>query len=165
MYQFRLQRTDGSPADPPTYRSSTLNSRQGDEIPLTAERTLRVLSVRDDDADQPPALVVEDLPRAATTDAASFGEGSAARGGNPDSGRGRQLARWVPPEPVRDRRNGEGRGEAIGSTIATDDATQRISPTSTGVHGHRFDVAVGGRRPLGIAVAQNCPWPRLWKYL
>jgi hypothetical protein len=62
MYHFRLQRTDGSPADPPTYRSSTLNWRQGDKIPLTAERTLRVLGVHDDDADQPPALVVEDLP-------------------------------------------------------------------------------------------------------
>ena len=61
MYRFRFQRTDGSPADPPTYRSSTLKWRQGDTIPLTADRTLRVLGVRDDDADQPPALVVEDL--------------------------------------------------------------------------------------------------------
>ena len=67
MYQFRLQRTDGSPADPPHYRSSTLNWRQGDKIPLTADRTLRVLGVRDDDADQPPALVVEDLPGSATS--------------------------------------------------------------------------------------------------
>jgi hypothetical protein len=67
MYQFRLQRKDGSPADPPTYRSSTLNWRLGDKIPLTAERTLRVLGVRDDDADQPPALVVEDLPGSATS--------------------------------------------------------------------------------------------------
>ena len=66
MYQFRLQRTDGSPADPPTYRSSTLNRRQGDKIPLTAERTLRVLGVRDDDADQPPVLVVEDAPHGLT---------------------------------------------------------------------------------------------------
>ena len=55
MYHLRLQRTDGTPADPPTYRSSTLNWRQGDTIPLSAERTLRVLGVRDDDADQPPA--------------------------------------------------------------------------------------------------------------
>ena len=53
MYHFRLQRTDGSPADPPTFRSSTLNWRQGDRIYLTGERTLRVLGVRDDDADQP----------------------------------------------------------------------------------------------------------------
>jgi hypothetical protein len=67
MYRFRLQRTDGSPADPPTYRSTVLNWRQGDKIPLTAERTLRVLGVRDDDADQPPALVVEDLPGSATS--------------------------------------------------------------------------------------------------
>ena len=65
MYDFRLQRTDGSPADPPTFRSSTLNWRRGDKIPLTAERTLRVLGVRDDDADQPPAPVVEDMPGSA----------------------------------------------------------------------------------------------------
>ena len=62
MYHFRLQRTDGSPFDPPTYRCSTLSWRQGDTIMLTPDRTLRVLGVRDDDADQPPALVVEDLP-------------------------------------------------------------------------------------------------------
>jgi hypothetical protein len=35
-------------------------------IPLKSGRTLRVLGVRDDDADQPPALVVEDLARPAT---------------------------------------------------------------------------------------------------
>ena len=46
MYHFRLQRTDGSPADPPTYRSLTLNWRQGDTIPFNAERTFRVLGVR-----------------------------------------------------------------------------------------------------------------------
>jgi hypothetical protein len=39
-----------------------LNWRQGDQIPLTAERTLRLLGVRDEDVDQPPVLVVEDLP-------------------------------------------------------------------------------------------------------
>jgi hypothetical protein len=44
-----------------------LSWRQGDEIPLNAERTLRVLGVRDDDADQPPVLVVEDLPGSATS--------------------------------------------------------------------------------------------------
>jgi hypothetical protein len=43
-----------------------LKWRQGDTI-LTAERTLRVLGVRDDDADQPPVLVVEDLPGTATS--------------------------------------------------------------------------------------------------
>jgi hypothetical protein len=34
----------------------------GDTIPLGA-RTLRVVGVRDDDADQPPALVVETVPK------------------------------------------------------------------------------------------------------
>jgi hypothetical protein len=67
MYHFRLQRTDGSPADPPTYRSSTLNWRQGDQIPLTVERTLRVVGVRDDDADQAPVLVVEDVAERASS--------------------------------------------------------------------------------------------------
>ena len=67
MYHFRLQRTDGTPADPPTYRSTVLSWRQGDMIPLSADRTLRVLGVREDDADQPPVLVVEDLPRSATS--------------------------------------------------------------------------------------------------
>jgi endonuclease YncB( thermonuclease family) len=62
-FSFRLQRTDGSPADPPTYRSSVPSWRQGDTIPLNAERTLRVLGIRDDDADRPPVLVVEELPR------------------------------------------------------------------------------------------------------
>jgi hypothetical protein len=44
-----------------------LNWRQGDTIPLSRERTLRVLGVRDDDGDQPPGLVVEDLPGSATS--------------------------------------------------------------------------------------------------
>ena len=72
----RKRRTDASlqaPADgwhtcrPAQYRSAVPSWRQGDEIPLNAERTLRVLGVRDDDADQPPALIVEDLPGSATS--------------------------------------------------------------------------------------------------
>jgi hypothetical protein len=66
-YSFRLQRTDGSPADPPTYRSSVLTWRQGDTIPVSRDRTLRVLGVRDEDADQPPVLVVEDMPERAAS--------------------------------------------------------------------------------------------------
>ena len=69
-YHFRLQLPDGSPADPPTYKSSTLVWHQGDVIPLGRGRRLRVLGVRDDDADQPPVLVVEDLFGAAASDAA-----------------------------------------------------------------------------------------------
>ncbi|MGH3081669.1 MAG: hypothetical protein ACRDNH_11125 [Gaiellaceae bacterium] len=66
-FSFRLQRSDGSPADPPTFRSTVLSWQQGDTIPLGAGRTLRVVGVRDDDADQPPVLVVEDLPGSAAS--------------------------------------------------------------------------------------------------
>lgn len=57
-------------------------------IPLTGERTLRVLGVRDDDADQPPALIVEDLPGPATSAAgwdlrASEGSGGIAVASDP----------------------------------------------------------------------------------
>lgn len=37
-YHFRLQRTDGTPADPPTYRSTVLSWQQGDTTPLSAGR-------------------------------------------------------------------------------------------------------------------------------
>jgi hypothetical protein len=59
-FMFRLEQEDGSPADPPTLKSAVPNWRPGDTIPL-GRRTLRVVATRDDDADQTPALVVEDL--------------------------------------------------------------------------------------------------------
>ena len=40
-FSFRLQRMDGSPADPPTYRSGVLSWQQGDTIPLNAMWTRR----------------------------------------------------------------------------------------------------------------------------
>jgi hypothetical protein len=70
MFRFKLERLDGTPAEPPTLQSAVPNWRQGDTIPLSADRTLRVLGIRDDDADQPPVLIVEDSPSAATSDAA-----------------------------------------------------------------------------------------------
>jgi hypothetical protein len=60
-FLFRLERADGSPAAPPTLKSTLPNWRPGDEIPLGPDRSLRVVAVRDDDADQPPVLVVEDV--------------------------------------------------------------------------------------------------------
>ena len=45
--------SDGSPANPPEFSTTELNWRQGDVIPLGRERSLRVLCVRDDDADRP----------------------------------------------------------------------------------------------------------------
>jgi hypothetical protein len=57
-FRFRLETTDGNPAEPPTMMSAVPSMRPGDTIPL-GPRTLRVIEVRDDDADQPPVLVVE----------------------------------------------------------------------------------------------------------
>jgi hypothetical protein len=58
-FLFRLERTDGLPAEPPTLSSAVPDRGPGHTIPL-GQRTLRVVDVRDDDADQPPVLVVED---------------------------------------------------------------------------------------------------------
>ena len=58
-FQFRLERTDGTPADPPTLKAAVPNWRAGDTIALGG-RSLRVVDVRDDDADQPPVLVVRE---------------------------------------------------------------------------------------------------------
>lgn len=69
-FRFRLALSDGSPADPPEFHTTELNWRQGDVIPLGRDRSLRVLGVRDDDADQPPVLVVEDMPERASGTAA-----------------------------------------------------------------------------------------------
>ncbi|HET8653605.1 MAG TPA: hypothetical protein VFM13_13675 [Gaiellaceae bacterium] len=60
-FKYRLELEDGTPADPPTFRSAPgVTWKAGDRIPL-GRRTLRVVGVRDDDEDEPPALVVEDL--------------------------------------------------------------------------------------------------------
>jgi hypothetical protein len=58
-FLFRLALEDGTPADPPTLRTAVPHWKPGNTIPLGA-RTLRVLRVEDDDADQPAVLVVED---------------------------------------------------------------------------------------------------------
>ena len=60
-FLFRLETADGSPAEPPTLTSAVPNWRPGDTIPLGRDRTLRVVGVRDDEADQQPALVVEEM--------------------------------------------------------------------------------------------------------
>jgi hypothetical protein len=60
---YRLELEDGTPADPLTIRSAPgVMWSVGDALPLGG-RTLRVVAVRDDDADQPPALVVEKRPK------------------------------------------------------------------------------------------------------
>jgi hypothetical protein len=60
-FSFRLEHEDGSPAEPPTFKTAVPNWQAGDAIPL-GRKTLRVVAVRDEDADQAPLLVVEDCP-------------------------------------------------------------------------------------------------------
>ena len=55
-FLFRLETSDGEPADPPKLTSAMPNWRAGDTILLGA-RTLRAVDVRYDD--EPPVLVVE----------------------------------------------------------------------------------------------------------
>jgi hypothetical protein len=59
-FRFRLETVEGEPADPPTLSAAVPNWSVGDTIHLGG-RTLRVVGHRDDDADKPPVLVVEDL--------------------------------------------------------------------------------------------------------
>jgi len=58
-FLFRLETVDGSPAEPTTLSAAVPNWRPGDTIHL-GRRTLRVIDRRDDDADRPPVLVVEE---------------------------------------------------------------------------------------------------------
>jgi hypothetical protein len=69
-FRFRLETEAASPADPPSLDSAVPNWRPGDTIPL-GDRILRVTDVRDDDADQAPVLVVEDLSETASSDEAA----------------------------------------------------------------------------------------------
>jgi hypothetical protein len=52
-FLFRLELADGAPAEPSKIEVAVPNMRVGDSVPL-GKRTLRVVGVRDDDADQPP---------------------------------------------------------------------------------------------------------------
>jgi hypothetical protein len=58
-FLFRLETPEGVPADPRTMTSGVRNWKAGDTIPL-GRRSLRVVAVRDDDADQPPVLIVDE---------------------------------------------------------------------------------------------------------
>lgn len=57
---FSLETADGAPADPPSLTTIAPKWQAGDTIPL-GRRTLRVIGVRDVDADETPVLVVEDM--------------------------------------------------------------------------------------------------------
>jgi hypothetical protein len=60
---FELRRVDGSPADPPSFKTVAPMWRPGDTIPL-GRRKLRVIGVRHaEDADKTTVLIVEDMAR------------------------------------------------------------------------------------------------------
>jgi hypothetical protein len=63
-FMFRLEGEDGAPADPATFRTAISSWHPGDTIPL-GRKTLRVVNVRDEDADQAPVLVVENADQSA----------------------------------------------------------------------------------------------------
>jgi hypothetical protein len=58
-FLFRLESEDGAAVDPARFETVEPRWRAGDTIHL-GKRTLRVIAKRDDDADQPPVLVVEE---------------------------------------------------------------------------------------------------------
>jgi hypothetical protein len=62
-FTIKLERADGTPAEPPSIGTMVTNWRPGDTIPLGRDRTLRVIEIRDDDVDQPPVLVVRTWPK------------------------------------------------------------------------------------------------------
>jgi hypothetical protein len=68
-FLFKLETTEGEPAEPSTLDTAVPNWREGDTIPLGG-RTLRVVALRDDGADQPPVLVVEDVAEEGNSTAA-----------------------------------------------------------------------------------------------
>jgi hypothetical protein len=60
-FLFKLEREDGTPADPPTLRAAVPTWNAGDTIPLGRDRTLRVVEVRPAERDEEPVLVVKPL--------------------------------------------------------------------------------------------------------
>jgi hypothetical protein len=58
-HTFKLERLDGTPADPPSLETTVLVWNPGDTIPLGRSRTLQVVRVRHDDADGLTVLVVQ----------------------------------------------------------------------------------------------------------
>lgn len=59
-FLFRLETVEGKPAEPSTLSSAVPDWKPGHTIHF-GHKTLRVVGKRDDDADQPPVLVVEDV--------------------------------------------------------------------------------------------------------
>lgn len=59
-FLFRLETRDGKPAEPATLSAAVPDWNIGDVIALSAGRALVVVGKRDDEADAPPVLVVDE---------------------------------------------------------------------------------------------------------
>jgi hypothetical protein len=59
-FLFKLETTDGKPAEPSQFSSAVPNWRTSHTIHF-GHKALRVVDVRDYDADSPPVLIVEDV--------------------------------------------------------------------------------------------------------
>ena len=66
-FMFKLETRDGDSADPPTFRTAVPGWRVGDTIPLGGRPSLQVIEVRDDNVDEPPVLVVEEVTSPTTS--------------------------------------------------------------------------------------------------
>jgi hypothetical protein len=60
---------EGKQAEPSSFSAAVPNWSAGDRI-YFGYKTLRVVGRRDDDADQPPVLVIEDVAERASSDVA-----------------------------------------------------------------------------------------------
>jgi hypothetical protein len=58
-FLFRLEHEDGTPVDPPTLQAARPDWKAGDSI-YFGRKTLLVVEVRDQDADQAPMSIVRD---------------------------------------------------------------------------------------------------------
>jgi hypothetical protein len=59
-FTFKLETTDGTPADPPSFTTVAPQWKPGDTIPL-GRRALRVVGVRATAADETPVLIVQNV--------------------------------------------------------------------------------------------------------
>ncbi len=57
-FLFRLETVEGQPAEPQTLSVAVPNWQPGDVV-HTRGKSLRVVALRDDEADSPPVLIVE----------------------------------------------------------------------------------------------------------
>ena len=60
-FTFKLEQADGTPAVPPTIKSAVTSWRVGDTIPISRDRTLRVVAIVVSKDDEPSVLIVEDV--------------------------------------------------------------------------------------------------------